>query len=145
MTEPLIMALLVAGPACWMIGGGVSGWNVKLKWVRRFLLPVLYAGTALIAGVPILQSIGLLAAAVVVNSLGYGDRAIWPVKVIVFLAIPAPAMILNLWAFPAVLVSGALITGLAWATRKWNAVSHKLFEATAGLAQAAALVIGLLI
>lgn len=144
MTEPLILLLLLAGPACWMIGGGISGWDVKLKWTRRFLLPAICAGIVWMSGQSILTAILVGAATVAVNWLPYGKNTPWPVKVAVFFLLPTPALIINLWAFPAVLVGGLLITGLAYATRKWNSITHKIFEAGAGLVQASCLVISLL-
>lgn len=135
MTETTIIALLAAGGVLWAVGG--SG----LKFLRRFLWPVLCAGLLAFSGVSLLTSLGVCLGLIVVSSAPYGDSTPWPLRIAVFAALPAPALAINMNAWPWVLACGLLVSGLAFATRKWNAVSQKLFEFGAGAIQAGVIVI----
>ena len=134
----MIIVVLVSGVTCWLIGG------TYFKWVRRIALSIVLGLCVAISG-HVMQGVLLALACALVNSLPYGDRTPWPLKVPVFMALCAPALILNLGAWPAVLVGGALISGMAWATRRWNFVTMKIWEAWAGLVQAGVIVIASLI
>ena len=139
MTELQIGVLLVSGVVCWMLGG--SGF----KFVRRFLWPVLCAGLLWWAGTHLLESLLTGLGLIIACSLHYGDRTPWPVKVVVFLALPMPALVVNLWVWPFCVLFGVLITGIAWLSHRYNFFTHKIFEAHAGLLQAGCIVIARLI
>ena len=139
MTEPWIMVLLTVGVIGWILGG------YRWKWIRRFLLPAVYAAIALISGESIPIAMGLCVAFVLVNSLSYGDRTPWTAKIAVFLALSAPSMIVDWKVYPAVLASGAAVSLSAFLTRRVSWFTHKVFEGFAGFAQASCLVMASLI
>ena len=142
MTESWITVLLAGGPLLWMLGG--SGVPPFRKQWRRTVWGAVAASAVLMSGHGVQAGL-IFGVLVVVNSLPYGDRTPWVIRVPVFMALCAPALILNLGAWPVVLVGGALISGMAWATRRWNFVSHKLWEGWAGLIQSGVIVAASLI
>ena len=141
MSELQIIIFLAAGSIAWAVGGGVSGFSIPLKWVRRILWPVIAGIFLVAASVVWWKVLGVIGLLILVNHLPYGDGTPWPIRVLTFIGLSAPALILNFSVWPWVLVGGGLITAMGWATRKWNFISHKLFEFGAGAVQAGILVI----
>ena len=139
MNESHIGLLLISGATLWLLGG--SGVTPFRKGWRRFIWPITCGGLLLWSGTPIVTALLTSSALMGVCSLGYGDSTPYPVRVLVFFLLPAPALILNLWAFPFVLLFGALITGFDWLTKKYNFFTHKILEGLAGFSQAAAIII----
>ena len=139
MTEQMIMALLVCGPLFWMLGGTYA------KWIRRFAWPAVVAGAVMTAGVGWLSATMVAGAMVVVNSLPYGDRTPWPLKVAVFILLMTPVLIISLKVVWIVAVCGILTTLAFWATRRWAWFTHKLTEGVTGFVQAGAVVIACLV
>lgn len=137
MSEAWIIAFVLAGAGLWALGG------TGLKWARRIAWPIvalLFVSSS--SGIFLGGLVGAVLA--LTCSFPYGDRTPWPLKVGVFLLLPAPALALNPGAWIAVVIGGFLISALAFATRKWNFVSHKLFELGAGTIQASVIVIACL-
>lgn len=139
MSENLIVLLLSAGSLLWCLGG--SGVPPLGKNWRRIVWPLICAGLLLFSGTSLLQSFGVCLGLILACILPYGDSTPWPVRILVFLALPAPALVLNLNAWPWVLAGGALITGLFAASRKWNFFTQKFFEFGAGAVQAGVIVL----
>ena len=139
MSEGIIIFLLVTGPLFWMLGGTYA------KWIRRFAWPAVVAGCAMTAGVGWLSAIMVAGAMVVVNSLPYGDRTPWPLKVAVFILLMAPALIISLKAVWIVAVCGLLTTLAFWATRRWAWFTHKAVEGLCGFLQACVIVFAILL
>ena len=134
MSETWIMVTITAGVLGWSLGG-----TFNKAW-RRIAWPIVAATAVLMSGLDV--QAGLLFAVLVgVNSLPYGDRTPWPVKIAVFLALAAPGLVVNPTVWPFTLLGGCLITALAIGTRKLNYFTHKLFEAGAGLVQAGIIVL----
>lgn len=139
MTEPIIIGLLATGGIFWAVGG------TGLKWVRRFLWPVVVGCVLLFSGIAWQVSLGCATAVLVSTLLPYGDSTPLPVKWLVILAHNLPCLVINLWVFPVALVATVLSIGLFQATKKWNFVTHKIWEFSAGVIQAGTLVISHLI
>ena len=144
MREWQLISLLGIAPICWMVGGGIEGVHFPLKWIRRMVWPLAAAALLVVSRTSILSAAltGLLLAAVL--TLPYGDHLIWPLRILVFMVLPAPALAINLHAWPVVLGAGIMIVGMAAATRTWNWVNHKLFESFCGFIQASTLVCAVL-
>ena len=138
LTEPLIIGILGSGGILWAIGG------TGFKWARRFLLPVLYATVVFASGGSLLTCIWIGAATVAVNVLPYGDRTPPLIRWLVILLHNAPCLAINLMAWPVVLVASALSIGLFQATRKFNFITHKIWEFGAGFLQASCIVVSIL-
>lgn len=77
--------------------------------------------------------------------LPYGDRTPWPVKVLVFGSIGLPVLAINPSAWWMILIPAVILSGLMWASRKWNFVTWKIWEGAAGFTQAAVIVMAALI
>ena len=138
MTEPVIIGLCAAGGILWAAGG--TWW----KGWRRFLWPTVVAGGLLFSGIAWPVSLGCAAAVMISTLLPYGDLTPTPVRWLVILAHNLPCLVINLWAFPVALVAAALSIGLFQASKKWNFVTHKLFEFFSGFAQGACIVVAVL-
>ena len=140
MTEPLVMVLMIAGPTLWMLGG------YKWKGWRRIVWPILLAVVLVGGGGPLsLWKVVLATSIVAVTvALPYGDRTPNWLRPVVFGSYALPAVALNFSMWPSVPVVGLLLWGLYWATRRWNQVTWKLWEATAGLCQAGTLAVAVL-
>lgn len=136
MTELQIILMLPLGLLLWMLGG--KYW----KGFRRFVWPVLAAGILLWSGLSLLTSALILLALLAVNSLPYGDRTPWAVRVLVFGALALPVLVITLKAWWALLVMGVLLSLLFLASRKINWVTFKVWEGAAGFLQAVVLVLG---
>ena len=137
MREWIGMALLGLGPILWMIGGSGP------KWVRRIAYPIVVAFLAVLLGIGILRSVlaGFLLA--VVLTLPYGDKSSWPVRVTVFASYGIPSWAIHfLWWMP--ILTGITITLIALASRKFNFVTHKIFEGACGFIQSATIVMAML-
>ena len=135
MSEPAIMVLLVSGVACWLLGG------YRWKWVRRFALPIIVTGT-LATAIPLFFAALVGLTTCVVNVLPYGERTPWPVKLLVFASYGLPGVWLDtpfclLYSVGCAVVLG----GVMWLSQRYQRVTHKLWEALAGLLQAAGIVL----
>lgn len=138
MSENTIIVLLLAGVGLWMAGGKFwKGW-------RRFVWPVVAAICVISSGVSLVRGALLALGLVGVNSLPYGDRTPWVVRVLVFLALPLPALILGTGAWIIVPLTGATLAGLFWLSRRFNFITWKVWESSAGLLQAASIIAGVL-
>lgn len=82
--------------ACMGLGGVLfAAGGTGFKWMRRFLLPVLLAGIALISGVPAWSCLGLAFGLIVVLCLPYGSGTPYWLKLLVFMAYPLPSLFIG--------------------------------------------------
>ncbi len=130
MDEPKIMFLIVAGVACWMLGG------YRWKWLRRYVWPLCAGVFVLVAGVEWWRALLVGVSFGVVNALPYGDRT-------PFLSYGLPVWWIEIYWWSTV-VFGATLPVLMFASQKFDRVSWKLWEASAGLLQAAVVVMAIL-
>ena len=136
MTEGWIILLLPSAVGLWLIGG--TWW----KPARRVVWPIL-VGVALVqSGVHLLNTGAVVFALYVVNTLGYGDRTLWIWRWFVLMSYGLPALLLSthFWWFN-LLLCGGLLPLLFWMSRKWNPITHKLFEGFSGICQASTLIV----
>lgn len=140
MQEWTIILLLTSGVALWCIGG--KTW----KGYRRYVWPVVAAICSVSSGVSLVRGVLLALGLVGVNSLPYGNRTPWAVRVLVFAALPLPALIL---APQIAVVVIPLTTGflglMMWLSKKFNFVTWKIFEGLAGLLQASSIIMAILL
>lgn len=94
------------------------------KWLRRELLPILWALFALVAGFEWWRCVGVAMAFDIVFRLPYGDDTPKWWRFFVFMIYPLPSLFLgfNIWQF----FAGALCFGL-WALSNWKPTA-KAFE-----------------
>lgn len=94
------------------------------KWLRREILPVLWAILAFTAGFEWWRCVAMAVCMDVVFRLPYGDRTPVPVKLLVFLAYPLPTLWIgfNEWQ----LFTGVLCF-ILWALSNWKP-TEKAFE-----------------
>ena len=138
MNEIQIIVLLASGGILWAAGG--TWW----KGFRRFLLPVVAVVTLAATSIGLIRAVLCGLTIALSAALPYGDRTPWPVRVLVFLAIPAPALVVNAGVWPYVLGAGLLIIGGATLTRNRPEFTHKIWEFCAGVIQAGVIVISVL-
>lgn len=136
MPETGSILLLTSGPLLWMLGGAV--WK---PW-RRFVWPAVVGAVLAATGHPWAPVALVAASLAAVNHLGYGDRTPWWGRALVFASYGLPSGWL-LWWGPLVLAPllAALLLLLMWASRRVNAVQWKIWEAAAGLLQAASIIV----
>lgn len=94
MTENLILVCLIGTPLLYSLGG------MFWKPLRRFGIPLLYLGVALVAQtININVSLMCLALCAALH-LGYGDHSNWFMRIVYAIAITAPSLIVgfNFWA-----------------------------------------------
>ena len=138
MSEPMIVALLIAGPLLWMLGGTYhKGW-------RRIVWPIVAGVLLMLSSLFWWKALSVAILLSVVTALPYGDKTPWPVKIAVFMSLGIPALALNLSVWPVVLIAGLTVTSNFWLSQKYNWFTHKIFEGTAGFTQAICIVIGIL-
>jgi len=114
-----IGALLFAG------GGTQISKTIKgQKWLRRELLPVLWALLAFIAGIEWWRCLGMAVCFDAVFRLPYGDRTPSWLKFIVFMALPLPSLWIGFNAWQ--LLSGGLCF-LMWVLSNWKP-TERIFE-----------------
>ena len=89
MTEWLMILCMGFGGTLFAIGG------TGFKWARRFLLPVLLGGVALISGFPWYLVAGYVLTQIVTLCLPYGERTPYPVKALVFVSYVLPSFFLG--------------------------------------------------
>lgn len=135
MTEIHVMALLGAGPIMWMLGG------YKWKWIRRFVWPIIVGCILAYTGLYVWRAIVVAGAMMLVNSMPYGDRTPWVIRATVFTFYGAPACIINAHAAWFVLILSPIMLVLwMFLSRKYNYITWKTWEATAGLLQASSVI-----
>ena len=80
----------------------------------------------------------------IVNSLPYGARKPLIFNAAVFASYALPVAFLHLGVCLAgLLVSGVLLTGLYWLSRRFNRVTWKVWEAATGFFQAVSIVVAI--
>ena len=137
MTEWRMIVLLGCGPILWMIGGTWKKWARRFLWPAAvfFMLPYIHYWTPL-------QVPGTL---IITCSLPYGDRTPWWLKVLVFAGLGAHVIwldpIFGLWW---TLGTSIALTALAYLSKRFNRVTWKVWEASAGILQAAGIILGVL-
>ena len=142
MSAPVIMALLVLGPLCWLLGG------YRWKWVRKYVWAGIAGICVWLSSISLLTALGVALAVGVTSSLPYGDRTPGFLRPLVFASYGLPAVAIAPSVASAVLfplVSGGLLIALFMASRRWNFITFKLWEGAAGFIQASTLVIACLI
>lgn len=139
MSEWVMIGLMGAGALCWPIGG------TGFLPVRRFLWPGLAAILLVFGHVPLLTAAVVGLTILVTCILPYGDRTPWPVKWLVFTSYGLPVCWLD-WQFGLwwTLGCGIVLTGLMLLSHRYNRVTHKVWEFTAGALQAIGIVLGAL-
>ena len=90
MTEWLMIACMGIGGVGFAVGG------TGFKWVRRYLMPLLLGGIALISGIIWWKCLAMAVSMIVALSLPYGDRTPYWLKFIVFMTYPASTLWLGL-------------------------------------------------
>ena len=138
-----MILLLLSSVFCWMAGG--AGWSPFGKGWRRFVWPVIATSILLFSGIVWWKALLVCSGLIVVNTLPYGDRTTWLWRPFVFASYALPAGVL---AWQTLLVSLPLsvimLTLLFVLSRKINWVTWKVWEAQAGLLQAASMIFGVL-
>lgn len=123
--EIYIILSAVFGAGLFALGGT----DIKIggrgyKWIKRELLPLIWAGLALMAGFEWWRCLGMAIAYDACFRLPYGDRTPKYLKFIVFMAYPLPSLFLgfNIWQ----LYVGGLCFGF-WALSNWKPTA-RMFE-----------------
>lgn len=138
MEESWIIVLLISGALLWCLGGTYN------KAFRRFIWPLVCISVMLISEVGLVTSIITALAVMISCVFPYGDRTPVPLRWLVLTAHQSPALVINLWSFPIVLVASFLSIGLFQATKKFGFITHKLWEFSVGFLQAGCIVISIL-
>lgn len=86
MNSELWMVIVPAiGWALFALGGTQISSTIKgQKWIRRFVLPFLFALCVGLAGVAIWKAVLVAILAIGFFHLGYGDRSSWPMRLVIF-------------------------------------------------------------
>ena len=97
--------------------GGTDINGTGYKFIRRELLPLCWAGLALLAGIEIWRCLAMAIAFDVVFRLPYGDRTSSWMRFLVFMAYPLPSLFLgfNIWQ----VFAGGLCF-LFWVLSNWK-------------------------
>lgn len=85
MNEWVIIALLTISGALFAIGG------TGLKWSRRYILPVVI-GALIAHSVPLWANLGYVLTLSAVLHLGYGERAKWWYRLLIFCGYSLPCL-----------------------------------------------------
>jgi hypothetical protein len=123
--EIVIIICTVFGGALFALGGTeIPMFGRGFKWLRREVLPLLWALLALVSGFEWWRCVGLAVSYDVVFRLPYGDRTPRWLKFLVFMAYPLPSLFLgfNVWQ----LYVGGLCF-LFWALSNWKPTA-RMFE-----------------
>lgn len=116
--EIYIILCFVFGAGLFALGGTeIPVFKTGFKWLRREILPVLWAILAFTAGFEWWRCVCFAVSQDAVFRLPYGDRTPAWLKLVVFMAYPLPSLFLgfNIWQAGA----GALCFGL-WALSNWK-------------------------
>ena len=119
--------LLPAGSLLWMLGG------YRWKWMRRFLLPAVFCGAAVLFGVPWHYALMMAVIGCISFSLPYGEHSGWDVRVVTALSFGMVSLPLGitLWQLAAPIVFLA-----TWVLSNKNNWQWKICEAMTGFAVA---------
>jgi len=121
--ELLIILAMTVGGSLFALGG------YKFKWLRRFLLPVILGGIALMAGFEVWRCIVYVVLLIGAMHLPYGEKTPWPIKALVFTAFIIPSLVFG-WTYWQI-ASPVIILGLFKLSNTpffANAVVHKVWE-----------------
>ena len=111
----------------WMLGG----W--KWKGCRRFVLPLVFLSSCLLAGVSLLQSLSVLIIALIATALPYGENSTWTIRIIT--AVTFGLIGMPLGVTPLMLVPPAVFL-IGWLASNKLGLAWKLAEGITGLAVA---------
>lgn len=133
------MVILGSGPILWLLGG-YGAWPFRKGW-RRYIWPLIVTGIlACSIPWPIAALVG--ATTWFVNTLPYGDRTPWPVKLLVFASYGLPGIWLDTpFSLFYSLGMAIVLGGVMWLSQRYNRVTFKLWESLAGLLQAAGIIL----
>lgn len=135
MPEWKVLVLLALGPTLWMAGG------YKWRWWRRAAWPLVAVGV--LWGAAPWWRVGVSAIALYgTTTLPYGERTPWWLRCLVFSSYALPGAVFSLpTALICAGVGAILLSMVMWASHRFNRVTWKIWEALAGLFQAATLLI----
>lgn len=131
MTEWAWILVVPMGWLCWAIGG------TGAKWVRRYVYPALLSIALAVLGIVWWKWCWVAGWISLTAHLGYGDRATWAKRWFIgccyacsLLPLAGAASSVTSWLL--IPISAALLVGLVWASRRWNALTWKLCEGILG-------------
>jgi len=97
-----IISIICMGSGVILFALGGTGF----KWARRFLLPAILAGMALLSGFAWWACLGYAVAQAVTLCLPYGERTPYPVKGLVFASYALPSLFFGFTAWQIILGAG---------------------------------------
>jgi hypothetical protein len=133
MSEWMMIASIAFGTILFPAGGthipGIGG----QKWLRRYLMPVLLGGIALLSGFPAWTVACYTIGLIVALTLGYGETKPYWYKFLVFCGYSAPSLFLGLTIWQA--ITPVVLLLLFWLSNRPGIakdVPWKVWEASAG-------------
>ena len=121
------IVLLPLSSLLWMLGG----W--KWKGWRRFVLPLVFLSSCLLAGVSLLQSLGVLIIALIATALPYGENSTWTQRIITSVSFGMIGIPLGL---SLTMVIPPIVFILGWIASNKMKMQWKIVEGLTGLAVA---------
>lgn len=137
MTEWLLVSIPLISALLWRLGGAGTP-PLKKAW-RRYALPALTTILLCLLGVQWWRAILAALLTVGVNSLGYGDGKSILYKLMVSVALGAPAMVIHLSAWFGCVLTLFCFGGSLALSRRFSWWTHALVEISGGFSQGLAL------